>query len=73
MIWRHFSFEPMSREAVALRFRADLLVCLQERWKALPFPYQMLLQEHLACYGLDAADHATFLLERAFMLRTGKQ
>lgn len=37
---------------------------LQQRWKTFSLPVQAELQSHLDRFGVVAADHATFLVER---------
>ena len=53
--------------------QAERAIQLKERWKPLSFPLQLLLQEHLKRYGLEAAQHMTFLLEHALMPRNAKE
>jgi hypothetical protein len=42
----------------------ERIVQLRERWKTFSFPLQMLLEEHLKWYGLEATQHAILILEQ---------
>ena len=61
----HFSFDHVPPYVVMQMVLAEWLRCLKERWRSFLPSVQLLLWEHQSRYGLEAADHATFILERA--------
>jgi hypothetical protein len=47
------------------RHWAAQVMRLKERWRCFSLPVQAGLQEHLNRWGFEAAEHCTWLLERA--------
>lgn len=61
----HHRFERERRE----RAQQALIEHVKQRWAPFPLLIQVELQSHLTRFGLDAAEHATFLVERMLLER----